>query len=82
MEKEQEKLRDEFVSETGGQLDAVNEGANVDIGFSDAYVYWLENRLLLQRVEQQRELLEKLNEIGVFKNTDKQIELILNIVNY
>lgn len=50
MEKEQEKLRDEFVSETGGQLDAVNEGANVDIGFSDAYVHWLENRLLISNV--------------------------------
>ena len=50
MEKEQEKLRDEFVNETGGHLDAVTDDPNIDVCYSDAYVHWLEKQLLIQRV--------------------------------
>jgi predicted transcriptional regulator YheO len=42
----------------------------------------LSKQFSLYVVSHQRELLKKLNETGVFKNTKEQIEMILNIVNY
>jgi predicted transcriptional regulator YheO len=81
MSKEQENLRQQFIDETKAKLWA--EDINEDVGFSDKYVEWLEaKQLILSGVSHQRELLKKLNETGVFKNTEDQIEMILKIVNY
>ena len=52
----EEQLRQEFIDETKAKLWA--EDINKDVGFSDKYVEWLEQQLLIQRVSQQRELLK------------------------
>jgi len=44
----EEDLRQEFVDETKDKLWA--EDINEDVGFSDKYVEWLEQQLLIQRV--------------------------------
>ena len=44
----EEQLRQEFIDETKAKLWA--EDINEDVGFSDKYVEWLEQQLLIQRV--------------------------------
>ena len=56
-------------------------GAQRD-GFYEGYKQAQAEQLILSGVMHQRELLKKLNETGVFKNTEDQIEMILTIVNY
>lgn len=48
MNKEQENLREKFKEETNDKLWA--EDFTKDVGFSDKYVEWLEQQLLIQRV--------------------------------
>jgi len=43
-----EQLRQEFIDETKAKLWA--EDINEDVGFSDKYVEWLEQQLLIKRV--------------------------------
>ena len=57
MSKEQENLRQKFIDETKGKLWL--EDFTQDVGFSDAYVEWLEQQLLLYNVVGQSEQLKK-----------------------
>ena len=72
MSKEQENLRQKFIDETKAELWA--EDINEDVGFSDKYVEWLEQQLLIPLVvDSEAELcvVNKRSKLLICKNNEQ-----------